>query len=155
MSEKYPYHPELAQKVLDEISTTKLGVTKICKKDGMPCETAFYTWLGKDLDNLGERYALARDAQSEIMAQEMMERATAEGVTAGEINRDRLAIDTMKWIASKLKPKKYGDNQQVNHTGTVQVEQLVIQRTPRTIEHQPEIKTLPVITIDNTDNVNK
>lgn len=36
------------------------------------------------------------------------------------VNRDRLKIDTRKWIMCKRMPKKYGDKleQEVNHTGS-------------------------------------
>lgn len=33
----------------------------------------------------------------------------------GDPQRDRLRIDTRKWLASKLKPKKYGDK--IEHSG--------------------------------------
>jgi hypothetical protein len=35
------------------------------------------------------------------------------------IQRSRLRIETRKWLASKLKPKKYGDKITTEHTGTV------------------------------------
>lgn len=39
----------------------------------------------------------------------------------------RLRVDARKWIASKLKPKKYGDKTEVEHTGKVSLEQLIAQ----------------------------
>ncbi len=144
------YSKEKCDEILELIATGK-SVAAICRQPGMPHQSSFYRWLIRDVDKLCERYAQAREHQSEVMTQEMLDIALDSGLTAGEINKARLIIDTMKWCAAKLKPKKYGDNQQVNHTGNIQVEQLVIQRTPKTIEHQPEVRALPVIDIDNIE----
>lgn len=35
----------------------------------------------------------------------------------GDPKRDRLRVDTRKWLASKLKPKKYGDKVDLTHSG--------------------------------------
>ncbi len=138
------YSADLADKMLELISAGK-SVAEICRQDGMPDQTSFYRWLSKDLDNLCQKYAHAREHQSEVYAQEMIDMARNCGLTAGEVNKARLVIDTMKWCAAKLKPKKYGDNQSLNVSGTVQHEQLIIQRTPKTIDNEPTIKALPVI----------
>ena len=41
------------------------------------------------------------------------------------VQRSRLRVDTRKWIASKLKPKKYGDKQAVEHSGNIALDKLV------------------------------
>ena len=33
----------------------------------------------------------------------------------------KLRVETRKWIASKLKPKKYGDKVQTEHSGSVAI----------------------------------
>ena len=38
------------------------------------------------------------------------------------VQRSRLRVDARKWIASKLKPKKYGDYQKHEHTGSLVTE---------------------------------
>jgi virulence-associated protein VagC len=43
----------------------------------------------------------------EILSDEMME--VANSATAENVQAVRLQIDTMKWLMSKLLPKKYGD----------------------------------------------
>ena len=35
------------------------------------------------------------------------------------VRRDQLRIDSRKWIASKLLPKKYGDKTTIEHTGEI------------------------------------
>ncbi len=75
-------------------------------------------------------YTHARDAQADALFDETleiaddgrndwMERHNEEGEAIGwrengeAIRRSQLRIDTRKWIAAKLRPKKYGDKQQI------------------------------------------
>jgi hypothetical protein len=52
-----------------------------------------------------EQYARARELQTDIFIDEIIDIADS---TENDVQRDRLRIDSRKWIASKLKPKKYG-----------------------------------------------
>jgi hypothetical protein len=60
-----------------------------------------------------------------------MERLDDDGKPIGwqlngeHLQRSRLRVDTRKWIASKLKPKKYGDKVEHEHSGKLTLEQLV------------------------------
>lgn len=64
----------------------------------------------------------AIDAE-EIAADELdgPSRAAAKALVASlrsnVIQRDRLRVDTRKWLASKLAPKHYGEKQAVEHSG--------------------------------------
>lgn len=119
------YTEELVEKVLNQISTTTKGLKTICHGDGMPCLATVMKWVSENTHGFTERYARAKEAQADMMADEMLDIAddttgdvimirTGDGelVEAENrefINRSRLRVDTRKWIASKLKPKKYGD----------------------------------------------
>lgn len=65
--------------------------------------------------------------QADLIADEMIEIAdNSKGdekafVGINRIHRDKLRIESRKWIASKLKPKKYGDKIDLNHSGDVDV----------------------------------
>ncbi len=52
-----------------------------------------------------EQYARVSELQTDIFIDEIID--IADG-TENDVQRDRLRIDSRKWIASKLKPKKYG-----------------------------------------------
>lgn len=91
------------------------SLRKICREEGIPSLTTVFEWLA-DKPEFAEQYARARDAQADAMADDIQDIAdtppalTAEGkIDAGDVADKRLRIDTRKWIASKLKPKKYGD----------------------------------------------
>lgn len=84
----------------------------ICKLDGMPSEKAVRLW-SLDADHpFAPKYARAREAGYRLMADELVEIADN---TNGDPQRDRLRLDTRKWLLSKALPKVYGDKLQ--HTG--------------------------------------
>lgn len=93
----------------------------ICADDGMPGRSTVFRWLG-DNESFRDQYARAREEQAEALADEIV--SIADEVDAvvkhdGEdvrlsldataVARNRLRVDARKWVASKLKPKKYGD----------------------------------------------
>ena len=53
-----------------------------------------------------QRYKLAKEISAEFYADEMVELAD----NCENTNKARLQIETRKWIASKLKPRIFGDN---------------------------------------------
>ena len=105
------------------------SLREICRDDDMPGERTVYAWLSQRED-FQQRYALAREAQADLMAEEILDIADNasndwmerngddnEGwqVNGEHIQRSRLRVDSRKWLMSKLKPKKYGDK--VQHSG--------------------------------------
>jgi hypothetical protein len=65
------------------------------------------TWLKQDEDFL-ERYARAHEAQADKFFKECIE--IADAATQKNCNVARLRVDTRKWAAARLAPKKYGDH---------------------------------------------
>ena len=80
----------------------------------------FYEYLDDNEDRI-KKYARATELRAEKMAEETLEIADSLGDDVIQtpdgriienqrvINRDRLRVDTRKWLLSKLHPKKYGD----------------------------------------------
>lgn len=121
------------QDIADEICALIVDghtIRDICAREGMPCVKIFFRWLRENEDTFGKQYARAKEEQAEIMVQEMnqiaddarndwMDRETKNGTIRvldhEHVQRSKLRIDTRKWLASKLKPKKYGDR--IIHAG--------------------------------------
>jgi hypothetical protein len=55
-------------------------------------------------------------------------------------NAYRLALDTRKWVLSKVLPKKYGDRLDVEHSGTVTV--VPVDYSQAVLEEDPKLKLL-------------
>ncbi len=101
------------------------SLRKICKDTSMPAISTVMGWLfdGKHAD-FSEQYARARDLQADKLFDEALEIADAtsdDWITTEDdkkildhehVQRSRLRVDTRKWAAGKLAPKRYGDKLQ-------------------------------------------
>jgi hypothetical protein len=87
------------------------SLRSICASDGMPRMSTVFRWLANDSHSqFREQYARSREEQAEVLADEIVQIADGDGEGA-DPQRDRLRVDARKWVAAKLKPKKYGDRQ--------------------------------------------
>jgi len=84
------------------------SMREVCRMDGMPDHTTVIRWMRDDA-SLATRYARARMAQADVLFDRM--EAVEEAVTAGTMDSHaaRVVLDSMRWRASKLAPKVYGD----------------------------------------------
>ena len=102
------YSEELADEVCQELAGGK-SLVAICKRDDMPSYTTVMKWLSQDTDGFALKYARAKEAQAEYLADEIISIADEKTNSSEEVQRNRLRVDARKWVAAKLKPKKYGD----------------------------------------------
>ena len=66
-------------------------------------------------------YARAREDAADTLADEIRELAGRVEKGKLEPNAGRVAIDALKWIASKLKPREYGDRAQLDVAASLEV----------------------------------
>lgn len=59
-------------------------------------------------------------AQAHSVFDEFLERA--RGVTTESANKDRVALDAMKWAIARLHPAVYGDRQELHVSGGLKLE---------------------------------
>jgi len=97
------YTDELAARICEEIALGS-SLRSICKSEDMPGMSTVFTWLKEHID-FQEQYARAKEVQADTYEDMMIDTARTEE----DVQRARLIVDTMKWTASKLKPKKYGE----------------------------------------------
>lgn len=84
----------------------------VTKRPGMPSIQTVFTWMRTHEEFL-EQYTRAKQEAADALVEEMLDIADSDNT---DVNRDRLRVDTRKWIAAKLKPKKYGEKMQVDNT---------------------------------------
>jgi len=91
----------------------------------MPDRQTVANWLTQDAKFFGQ-YTRARDLGLDDMADDVLEIADEDpGITdmgatdSGKVASLRLRFDARRWYLSKLAPKKYGDKQQVEHSGSI------------------------------------
>jgi len=75
----------------------------------------FLDWVDKDQELSGQ-YARARSDMIDKIADDIMTIADEDLIPTGEgkvdsamVQKQRLRVDTRKWLLSKMAPKKYGD----------------------------------------------
>ena len=94
----------------------------VCRDKAMPDKATILRWLAdKKKADFREQYVYAREMQADALFDEALEIADdASGdwtedkdgkkvVDHENIQRSRLRVDTRKWAAGKMAPKKYGD----------------------------------------------
>jgi hypothetical protein len=114
---------KFSQEIFDEICVRIAegeSLRKICKDDKMPSLVAVWKWLNNS-DELVKQYTRAREEQAETFVDEILDIADENKddtfidengkliINQEVIARSRLRVDSRKWIASKLKPKRFGD----------------------------------------------
>jgi hypothetical protein len=127
------FSQDLFDNICNDIATSSKGLDFICKKYGLNSRS-FYRWIQNDSE-LSQKYACAREEQAEFMADEIVSIAddssndtkviqkgneVIEVENTEFVNRSKLRVEARKWIAAKLKPKKYGDKIETNITGTIE-----------------------------------
>lgn len=136
------YTPQLAIAICARISDGE-SVRSVCRDAAMPDKASVFRWL-RQHPEFCDQYAKAKTESAEAHADDLIDIAD-EGsndwmarndpqnpgwIANGEaIARSRLRVDTRKWIASKLLPKKYGEKIEHEHSGKVSLEQLIIGST--------------------------
>lgn len=118
------------ESVLDALSIGK-SVAAACSIAGIETST-FYRRQAKD-EAFAQRVTRARELQQDALVDEMQ--ALADKATPEDWQVVRLQIWTRQWTAGKLRPRKYGDKIQTEHSGSVEV------RSVRLKKELPAIKT--------------
>ncbi len=105
------YSEELVIKILNGLANGK-SLVKLCKELIIDYSTVC-DWLHRH-PSFAERYTRARELQADYLAEEIIEISDDEKISS---DSRRIRVDTRKWYAGKVRPKKYGDKQTLEHTG--------------------------------------
>ena len=79
----------------------------------MPNKATVFRWLAAH-EAFSDQYAHARDSQADTLFDDVLAIADqydtlSEALNPDLIQRAKLRIDARKWMAGKLRPKKYGE----------------------------------------------
>lgn len=129
------YTKELADHICERLANGE-SMRSVCRDDAMPAMSTVFKWLREDA-SFSEQYAIAKGECADALVEDMLDIADnqveqpliVDGLPlevdgkpvmikdAVSVNHARLRVDTRKWAASKLKPKKYGDKLQSEVSG--------------------------------------
>lgn len=128
------YTDRIAARICSEITNGK-SLVRVCEAEDMPSTMSVYRWLGDDrYKTFRDNYAHACEERTEALVEEAFQIASdgsndwmekhygnddeSSWVVNGEaVQRSRLRVDLIKWYASRMKPKKYGDKIDVSSGG--------------------------------------
>lgn len=130
------YSDALADHICERLADGE-SMRSICRSEDMPCLSTVFKWL-RENELFSQQYAIAKEECADALVEDMLDIAdnqvdqplVVDGVPmvhdgkmvmikdAVSVNHARLRVDTRKWAASKLKPKKYGDKIQTDLTSS-------------------------------------
>lgn len=113
------YTPELGQYVCDIISTHACGLNKLTKMyERFPDKSTIYAWMHANSE-FSNQYLIARQKQATVLADAMLDiveqiptledKEGNERIDSGMLGKAKLEYEVLKWHASKMAPKIYGD----------------------------------------------
>lgn len=113
------YTAEIADEICTRLANGE-SLRAICaadRDDFIPAMGTVLRWVAVN-EEFRKQYEASRVVQAESFADELVTIADG-GETDDSVRtaRDRLRVDTRKWVASKLLPKKYGDKVTQEVTG--------------------------------------
>ena len=108
------YSNALSETICEQIAQGK-SLVNICGELDISY-TQVMVWLSKYPD-FTDKYARAREAQADWYADEIISVIDNAKSDRNEIERAKIKIEALKWVASKLKPKKYGDKLDLTSAG--------------------------------------
>lgn len=134
MARPSEFTKEVADEICERLADGE-SLRSICDSEHIPNKSTVFRWLAAN-DAFCDQYTRAREAQADALFDDvlqiaddgrndwMMRRGEDDaGWTAnGEhIQRSKLRIDARKWMAGKLRPKVYGEKQEIEHTGKMEI----------------------------------
>ena len=107
----------------------------ICRDEGMPSESTARSWAIDTDHPFSAQYARARETGYTLMADELVEIADGTASEGSDdpsvVQRDRLRVETRKWLLSKALPKVYGERTAVD----LNVKRDVVEITDAELQH--------------------
>jgi hypothetical protein len=118
------YNDDIAADICSKLAEGQ-SLRTVCLPEDMPSKTSVFRWLAANSE-FRDQYARAKVESADAMAEDMLGIADEiEDKIVGDDRSDgarvqaqKVRIDTRKWLASKMQPKKYGDRIEVVPPGS-------------------------------------
>jgi hypothetical protein len=105
---------QLADKICERMANGET-LRAVCRHIDLPVSTVIEWTVNNKA--FSEQYAQARQKQADSYADMILD----EAFNSHDAQIGRLRVDALKWVASKLAPKRYGDKVEVEQTGTQKI----------------------------------
>jgi hypothetical protein len=122
------YTPELAAQLCDYLSEGE-SLRTACAHEGMPDKAQVFRWLSASntadwAQDFRDQYTRAKEEAADALAEDILDIADEPLVSLNDnkmvnaaIQRNKLRVDTRKFLMAKMKPKRYGDKLDLTSDG--------------------------------------
>ena len=130
-------YEQIFERVIEDIYRGKSLQSLIADDYRLISYEDFLRWIKRD-PTRHERFKEAQEMRTEFIAGEILE--IADGVGAIDpssndtVNRDKLRIDTRKWLMGAHNKKRYGESKQIELAGTVSITEALAAAQARVID---------------------
>lgn len=148
------YTEELSAEICALLSQG-MSLRSVCRRDEMPDLSVIFDWIRRHKE-FAQQYAQAKTESADALVEDMLDIADeaanihGDGHDAARVNAARLRVDTRKWSASKLKPKKYGEKVDLDVSGSMQMKHEITKVENKTDAELLEILANKKITRENS-----
>jgi hypothetical protein len=104
---------ELAARICERLALGE-SLNRICDDEEMPGLRTVHTWLANDAA-FSAQYSRARETQADTLADRVIDKA--EGATNENAAAVRAYLDSVKWFAGVVAPRKYTPKSQQQIAG--------------------------------------
>ena len=124
------YTQELADEICNRIAIGETLRT-IIRDSHIPDRATIYRWLETN-ESFRDQYTHARSQQADHYFEQIID----ESFASHDAQIGRLRVDALKWVASKMQPKKYGDKLEIETKGdsAIAIQFAIPERKPEQIE---------------------
>ena len=128
------YDAELAAKVLDLLAQSG-SLRRVCREIGVS-RNSIIPWVVDNTEGFGDAYARAKEHGIDTLVEETldiaddgsndyMETEHGPALNSESIQRSKVRVETRRWLAERLAPRRYGLRQGLDVTssdGTLQMD---------------------------------
>ncbi len=146
------YTKELADTVCQRLAAGE-SMRSVSRDEAMPAMSTLFKWI-REIEEFSVQYDKAKVESADALVEDMLDIADNQAaqplLNKGEITivdgkiitvvdgpsvaHAKLRVDTRKWAASKLKPKKYGERIINEHKGSIGLTDLTSNELDRKIQ---------------------
>ena len=130
------YSQELADEICSRLAHGETLRTIIASSPHLPDRSTIYRW-NADNENFRNQYTKARAEQADYYAELIVD----ESYSSHDAAIGRLRVDALKWAASKMAPKKYGDKIEIDTAQPLTLAFQLPSRAPERVQLESNERT--------------
>jgi methionine synthase II (cobalamin-independent) len=131
------YSQEIADEICNRLAHGETLRTIIASSPHLPSRTTIYRW-NADNEDFRNQYTKARAEQADYYAELIVD----ESYSSHDAGIGRLRVDALKWAASKMAPKKYGDKIEIDTAQPLTLAFQLPSRAPERVQLESNERSL-------------